>query len=69
MGTKTEYGMTILETQFKQRAFDGKWERLGKIVDFDNKYTYQTESGSKVTLIPERWITLGVYDYLVEFAD
>lgn len=69
MGTKTEYGMTILETQFKQRAFDGKWERLGKIVDFDNKYTYQTESGSKVTLIPERWVTLGVYDYLVEFAD
>lgn len=69
MGTKTEYGMMILETQFKQRAFDGKWERLGKIVDFDNKYTYQTESGSKVTLIPERWVTLGVYDYLVEFAD
>ena len=69
MAGKSEYGMTILETQFKQRAFDGKWERLGKIVDFDNKYTYQTESGSKVTLIPERWITLGVYDYLVEFAD
>jgi hypothetical protein len=69
MAGKSEYGMTILETQFKQRAFDGKWERLGKIVDFDNKYTYQTESGSKVTLIPERWVTLGVYDYLVEFAD
>lgn len=69
MAAKYEYGMTVLETQFKQRAFDGKWERLGKIVDFDNKYTYQTESGSKVTLIPERWVTLGVYDYLVEFAD
>lgn len=69
MAAKYEYGMTVLETQFKQRAFDGKWERLGKIVDFDNKYTYETESGSKVTLIPEKWVTLGVYDYLVEFVD
>lgn len=69
MAAKYEYGMTVLETQFKQRAFDGKWERLGKIVDFDNKYTYQTESGSKVTLIPEKWVTLGVYDYIVEFVD
>lgn len=69
MAGKTEYGMAILETQFKQRAFDGKWERLGKIVDFENKYTYETESGSKVTLIPEKWIALGVYDYMMEFAD
>jgi len=69
MTGKTEYGMTVLETQFKQRAFDGKWERIGKIVDFDNKYTYQTESGSRVTLIPERWVTLGVYDYIMEFQD
>jgi len=69
MANKLEYGMTVLETQFKQRAFDGKWERIGKIVDFDNKYTYQTESGSRVTLIPEKWVTLGVYDYLVEFED
>jgi hypothetical protein len=69
MSNKSEYGMTVLETQFKQRAFDGKWERIGKIVDFDNKYTYQTESGSRVTLIPEKWVTLGVYDYLVEVED
>jgi hypothetical protein len=69
MAGKSEFGLAILETQFKQRAFDGKWERLGKIVDFENKYTYQTEVGSKVTLIPERWITLGVYDYLLSFED
>jgi len=69
MASKSEFGMTVLETQFKQRAFDGKWERIGKIVDFDNKYTYQTESGSRVTLIPERWVTLGVYDYMMELED
>lgn len=69
MANNWEHGMTILETQFKQRAFDGKWERIGKIVDFESKYTYQTESGSRVTLIPEKWITLGVYDYLVEIED
>lgn len=68
--SKTDfYGYSILETAFKQRAYDGKWERLAKIVDFDNKYTYQTESGSKVTLVPEKWITVGVYDYIMEFQD
>lgn len=66
---KWESGFNILEVQFKQRAFDGKWERIGKIVDYDNKYTYQTESGSRVTLIPEKWVTLGVYDYLMEVVD
>jgi hypothetical protein len=69
MAGKTEHGMMIIETQFKQRAFDGKWERLCKIVDFDNRYTYTTESGSRMTLVPEKWLTLGVYDYLVEFVD
>mgnify|MGYP000140202005 CR=1 FL=1 len=69
MGAKSEYGMTILETQFKQRAYDGKWERICKVVDFDNKYSYETETGSKVTLIPEKWVTLGVYDYIMEFQD
>ena len=68
--SKTDfYGYSILETAFKQRAYDGKWERLAKIVDFDNKYTYQTESGSKVTLVPEKWITVGVYDYIMEFQN
>ena len=64
-----EYGLNILETDFKQRAFDGKWERIAKIVDYDNRYTYTTDSGSKVTLIPEKWITLGVYDLMMEIVD
>lgn len=66
---KSEYGMNILETQFKQREFDGKWERIAKIVDYDNKYSYETESSSRVTLIPEKWVTIGVYDYMLEFVD
>ena len=64
-----EYGMNVVEVQYKQRAYDGKWERIGRIVDYDNKYTYSTESGNRVTLIPEKWITLGVYDYMLEFVD
>ena len=66
---KSEYGMNILETQFKQRAFDGKWERIAKIVDYENKYSYETESSSRVTLIPEKWVTIGVYDYMLEIVD
>jgi hypothetical protein len=66
---KSEYGMNVLETQFKQRAFDGKWERMVKIVDYDNKYSYETETSSRVTLIPEKWVTVGVYDLMIEFED
>lgn len=70
MNTKSyENGFWVLETQMKQRAYDGKWERLGKIVDYAGEYAYATESGSKVTLIPEKWVTLGVYDLLLEFVD
>lgn len=62
----SEKTMNIIETQFKQRAFDGKWERIVKIMDYDNKYTYATESGQRVSLVPTRWVTVGVYDYLME---
>ena len=64
-----EYGLNILETQFKQRAYDGKWERIAKVMDYEQKYTYVTESGQKISLIPEKWITVGVYDYMLEFVD
>jgi hypothetical protein len=64
-----EYGVSVMETQFRQRAYDGKWERLGKIIDYDNKYTYQTSSGSSVALIPEKWITVAVYDYIMEIVE
>jgi hypothetical protein len=59
----------FIETQFRQRAYDGKWERLGKIMDTENAYTYSTESGSRVTLIPEKWVTIGVYDLLMEIEE
>jgi len=36
--------MNILETQFVQRAYDGKWEKLAKVMDYDNKYVYKSES-------------------------
>lgn len=65
----SEKNMQILETAFKQRAFDGKWERIGKIMDLDNAYTFINENGNRTTLIPEKWITLGVYDYLMEIVD
>lgn len=59
--------MNILETQFKQRAYDGKWEKLAKVMDYDNKYVYKTESGNRMTYVPEKWVTVGVFDYLAEF--
>jgi hypothetical protein len=59
--------MNILETQFTQRAYDGKWEKLARIMDYDNKYAYKSESGSRTTYIPTKWVTVGVFDYLAEF--
>jgi hypothetical protein len=58
--------MNILETQWKQREYDGKWEKLAKIMDYDNKYVYKTESGSRITYTPEKWTTVGVFDYVGE---
>lgn len=58
--------MIILETQFKQRAFDGKWERVIKTLDYDNKYTFTNEAGNKVSYIPEKWLVTDVYDFLGE---
>jgi len=58
--------MVVLETSFRQRAFDGKWERTAKIMDFANRYSYKNEAGHKVSLIPEKWICIGVYDYLID---
>jgi hypothetical protein len=59
--------MNILETQFVQRAYDGKWEKLAKVMDYDNKYVYKTESGNRMTYVPEKWMTVGVFDLLAEF--
>lgn len=58
--------MIVLETQYKQRAFDGKWERIVRTLDHENKYSYTNEYGNKVTYIPEKWITTKVFDFLGE---
>jgi hypothetical protein len=58
--------MNILETQIVQREYDGRWERIVKIMDKENSYTYTNESGISVTLIPEKWITTHVFDFLME---
>ena len=58
--------MKVIREEFKQRQYDGKWQRLGLVMDQDNAYTYSTESGAKVSLVPEKWVTLGVYDYIME---
>ena len=59
--------MNILETAFKQRSYDGKWEKLVKVMDYDNKYVYKSESGSNLTYIPTKWMTVGVFDFVGEF--
>ena len=64
-----EYGMQVLDTDFKQRAKDSKWERIIKTLDYDNKYSYISEAGNRVTLVPEKWVTVGVYDLLMEYVE
>jgi len=64
-----EKDMKITAEEFKQRAFDGKWERIVKIMDLDNSYSFMGENGSRMTHIPEKWVTVGVYDYLMEIVD
>lgn len=58
--------MNILETQFKQRAYDNKWEKIVRVMDYDNKYVYKTESGNRMSYVPEKWMTVGVYDCMME---
>jgi hypothetical protein len=58
--------MEILETQLVQRSFDGCWEKIARVMDHDNSYTYRNETGTSVTLIPERWIVTEVYDFIME---
>lgn len=57
--------MVVLEEEFKQRAFDGKWQRWVKTMDTENMYTYTNEYGSSITLIPDKWIVTDVYDYII----
>ena len=58
--------MNILETRFRQREYDGKWEKLAKVMDYENKYVYKTESGNRMAYVPEKWMTVGVFDFMLE---
>lgn len=58
--------MDILETQLVQRDFDKRWERIVKVMDHENAYEYQNEVGVRVKLIPEKWMTVAVYDFILE---
>ena len=50
----------VLAEEFKQRAFDGKWERIVKIMDLDNTYTFIGENGSRMSHIPMKWVTVEI---------
>lgn len=56
----------ILETQWIQRSFDGCWEKVVKVMDRENAYSFRNESGVGVTLIPEKWMTVAVVPFLME---
>lgn len=58
----------ILESQIVQRDFDKRWERIVKVQDLENAYTFANEQGVKMTLIPEKWVTVAVYDFIMEAA-
>ena len=50
------------------RDFDKRWERIVKVQDLENAYTFANEQGVKMTLIPEKWVTVAVYDFIMEAA-
>ena len=54
--------MRSLETQYVRRAYDGKYEKVVKVMDEENKYSYKTDSGGGVTLVPTKWVTVDVLD-------
>ena len=58
----------ILESQIVHRDFDKRWERIVKVQDLENAYTFANEQGVKMTLIPEKWGTVAVYDFIMEAA-
>lgn len=50
--------MRFLEKAVKQRSFDGVWELLAKVYDYDNAYTYTNEDGKRKTHMPYKWICI-----------
>ena len=58
----------ILEEQFVQRAYDGNWEKIVKILDHENAYRFKNEAGIETTHTPEKWLTVGVFSAMMEFV-
>ena len=56
----------ILETQFVQRAYDGHWEKVVRVKDYTNTYRYMNEQGQPDVLIPDKWLTVAVYPFLMD---
>ena len=54
----------MYEIEFKQRAYDGKWEMLANILDPNEKY--EDWIGKDKSLVPFRWVTVKVFDWLLE---
>lgn len=57
---------SVLESQIVQRDFDKRWERIVKVMDYENAYTFSNENGVPVTLTPTKWLTVEVYDFIME---
>ena len=55
----------ILETQLVQRAYDGYYEKIVKVMDYENAYTFVNESGQRVTHTPTKWLTTAVYPFIM----
>lgn len=58
----------VIETQFVQREFDGRWEQIVRIPDPENAYQSMTDGGTVITLVPDKWLTVRVFDFLMEEA-
>lgn len=52
--------MEFLEVSKHFRGYDNKWETIARILDHDNSYSFKSEDGRKMTIIPEKWITINV---------
>lgn len=51
--------MKIFAKAKKQREYDGMWETLGLVKNYDQRYEYMYQN-QKVVLVPDKWITIDV---------
>ena len=55
----------VLETQLVQRAYDGYYEKIVKVMDHDNSYSFKNEAGVQTTLTPTKWVTTAVFPWIM----